>query len=69
MRSAPRPFRVVHQFEICRALTPLSRSGFRSYMFSKKREITAEDVADLVDAAAPKPGRPATYKKREKAAV
>ena len=42
-------------------VTPAMAAGVTDKLWSM------EDIAELVDAAAPKPGRPATYKKRETA--
>ena len=50
---------VVRHFEI--RVTPAMAAGVTDKLWSM------EDIAELVDAAAPKPGRPATYKKRETA--
>ena len=44
-------------------VTPAMEAGLTDRLWSM------EEIAELIEAAAPKPGRPAIYKKRESAAV
>lgn len=55
----------MRQFEILDARSQDAARHPRNEAGLTDRLWNMEDVAELFEAAAPKPGRPATYKKRE----